>query len=461
LFGNYIPGSFGHRGYDLSRIINQISITTEGIFGIPLGVSAEFIYLFILFGALLKVTGIAQYYIDISTKMVGKSPGGPAKAAIVASGFFGSISGSAVANVSGTGTVTIPLMKSIGYRKEFAGGVEAVASTGGQFMPPLMEASAFIMAEIIGIPYYQVALGALIPSLIYYGALFGMVHFRAHAEGLTGSDTSKLPPLKKLFLSKFIYFLPIVALTYFLLVAQLSVMKSAVYAVLIILIIGAFITKRPLNAFKEAIVDAVRTSLVVIASTACAGIIVGVVNLTGVGLKFSSLIISFADISLLLILVMLMLASILLGMGLPTTPAYLILAVLGAPALIRIGIEPLPAHMFVFYFGAISMITPPVALAVYAASSIAKSNFWKTAWSAVLLGLSGFIIPYMFVYNPAMLGLGSKFEVLLSGLTGLFGAVLLGAGLAGWLLVKTTIIQRTLLIVSGLLLITPNEMINF
>src|SRR5690625_1779081 len=170
LFGNYIPGSFGHRGYDLSRIINQISITTEGIFGIPLGVSAEFIYLFILFGALLKVTGIAQYYIDISTKMVGKSPGGPAKAAIVASGFFGSISGSAVANVSGTGTVTIPLMKSIGYRKEFAGGVEAVASTGGQFMPPLMGASAFIMAEIIGIPYYQVALGALIPSLIYYGA---------------------------------------------------------------------------------------------------------------------------------------------------------------------------------------------------------------------------------------------------------------------------------------------------
>ena len=461
LFGNYIPGSFGHRGYDLSRIINQISITTEGIFGIPLGVSAEFIYLFILFGALLKVTGIAQYYIDISTKMVGKSPGGPAKAAIVASGFFGSISGSAVANVSGTGTVTIPLMKSIGYRKEFAGGVEAVASTGGQFMPPLMGASAFIMAEIIGIPYYQVALGALIPALIYYGALFGMVHFRAHAEGLTGSDTSKLPPLKKLFLSKFIYFLPIVALTYFLLVAQLSVMKSAVYAVLITLIIGAFITKRPLNAFKEAIVDAVRTSLVVIASTACAGIIVGVVNLTGVGLKFSSLIISFAEISLLLILVMLMLASILLGMGLPTTPAYLILAVLGAPALIRIGIEPLPAHMFVFYFGAISMITPPVALAVYAASSIAKSNFWKTAWSAVLLGLSGFIIPYMFVYNPAMLGLGSKFEVLLSGLTGLFGAVLLGAGLAGWLLVKTTIIQRTLLIVSGLLLITPNEMINF
>ncbi len=460
LFGNYLPGSFGHRGYDISRVINQISLTTEGIFGIPLGVSAEFIYLFILFGALLKVTGIAQYYIDLSTKLVGRSPGGPAKAAVVASGLFGSISGSAVANVSGTGTVTIPLMRSIGYRKEFAGGVEAVASTGGQFMPPLMGASAFIMAEIIGIPYYQVALGAVIPALIYYGALFGMVHFKAHAEGLTGSDTSKLPSLKKMLLSKFIYFLPIIALTYFLLVAQLSVMKSAVYAVLITLIIGAFITKKPLHAFKEAVVEAVKSSLVVIASTACAGIVVGVVNLTGIGLKFSSLIISFADVNLLLILVMLMLASMLLGMGLPTTPAYLILAVLGAPALIRIGVEPLPAHMFVFYFGAISMITPPVALAVFAASSIANSDFWKTAWNAVLLGLSGFIIPYMFVYNPAILGLGGKFEIFISGITGLFGAVLLGAGLAGWLIVKTTKIQRILLIISAFLLITPNEFVS-
>lgn len=454
-FGSYLPGMLNHRGYDIARIINQVSLGTEGIFGVSLGVSATYIYLFMLFGSLLTKTNIGQFYIDFAIKALGKSPGGPAKAAVVSSCLFGSVSGSAVANVAGTGVVTIPLMKSIGYSPAFAGAVEAVASTGGQIMPPMMGAAAFIMAEILGVPYYQVALGALIPALIYYGSVFAMVHFRARARGMSGIDTSTMPSLLSMLREKGIMILPLVALVYFLVFAQLSAMRSAFYSVVITAIIGAVFSKTTLQQFIDAFVDAAKSSLVVIASTGCAGIVVAVINLTGLGLKFSNAMITVAGSSMFLVLVMLMLASIILGMGLPTTPAYLILAVLGAPTLIRLGADAMAAHMFVFYFGAISMITPPVAMAVYAASSIAEANFWKTGGHAVVLGLPAFIVPYLFVMEPAMLCRGSVFEAIVAGVTGILGAIYLSAGINGWLFCKAKWPARILLIGGGFLLITP------
>nr|WP_303740806.1 TRAP transporter permease [Lutispora saccharofermentans] len=461
MLGPYLPGMLWHRGYDLERIITQVSLSTEGIFGVSLGVSANYIFIFVLFGSILSVTDIGKFYIDLAIKGVGKGTGGPAKAAVVSSSLFGSISGSAVANVVGTGVITIPLMKSTGYKPEFAGAVEAVASTGGQIMPPMMGAAAFIMAEILGIPYYKVALGALIPALIYYGSVFAMVHFRAKRSGLTGIDTSYLPGIKEMMKSKGILLLPIVLLIVLLVFLQMSAMKASIYTVIATLLIAAVFSGMRMKELIAAFEDAAKTSVVVISSTACAGIIVAMINLTGIGLKFSNLMISMAGQNILLILLLLMLASLLMGMGLPTTPCYLILAVLGAPALIRLGVEPLAAHMFVFYFGCISMITPPVALAVYAATSIAESDYWKTAFHALTLGISAFIVPFMFVYNPSLLWIGSPLTIAVTGITAMLGAILLGAGLSGWFLAKTNAVERILLVASGFLLIDPAAWTNY
>lgn len=460
ILGPYLPGMLWHRGYDIQRIITQVSLSTEGIFGVSLGVSANYIFLFVLFGSLLSVSGIGQFYIDLAIRLVGKSPGGPAKAAVVSSTLFGSISGSAVANVVGTGCITIPLMKSTGYSSEFSGAVEATASTGGQIMPPLMGAAAFIMADILGLPYYKVALGALIPALIYYGSVFAMVHFTAMKTGLKGTDTSHLPSIKEMMKSKGVMLIPLFLLIFLLAVIKISAMKASVYTVLITIALGMLVSGTTIRDLIKAFEDAAKTSVVVISSTACAGIIVAMINLTGIGLKFSNLMISLAGNNLLIILFLLMLASLLMGMGLPTTPSYLILAVLGAPALIRLGVEPLAAHMFVFYFGCVSMITPPVALAVYAATSVANSDYWKTSFYALQLGITAFIVPYMFVYNPALLWIGKTSTIAMTATTAMLGAVILGAGISGWMLIGTTRIERVVLIISGLLLIIPASLFS-
>lgn len=458
--GPYLPGMLWHRGYDVTRIIYQISLSTEGIFGTPLGVSASYVFIFVLFGAFLEITGAGQFYIDFAVKAVGGSAGGPAKAAVVASSLFGSVSGSAVANVAGTGAVTIPLMRSIGYRPEFAAAVEAVASTGGQIMPPLMGAAAFIMAEILAVPYYKVALGALIPALIFYGTVFTMVHCRAKVLGLSGAARDSLPPMKTLLREQGIFFIPLLVLIYFMIIAQYSVMKAAIYSLLATVLVGFFKKRMGWRDILGAFESGARVSLVVIASTACAGIIVAVMNLTGLGMKFSSLVLAAGGNSLLLVLIMIMLASLLLGMGLPTTPAYLILAVLGAPTLVKLGVEPLAAHLFVFYFGCMSMITPPVGLAVYAASCIAEADFWKTSKHALLLALPAFLVPYMFVFHPSLVGLGDMVSVLSAAASGLLGAVILGAGLSGWYFRKVSLPERGVLCAAGILLILPGWLSN-
>ena len=458
--GPWLPGILWHRGYDLTRIIYQISLSTEGIFGTPLGVSASYVFIFVLFGAFLEKTGAGQFYIDFAVKAVGKSAGGPAKAAVVASSLFGSVSGSAVANVAGTGSVTIPLMRSIGYRPEFAAAVEAVASTGGQIMPPLMGAAAFIMAEILAIPYYQVALGALIPALIFYGTVFTMVHCRAKVLNLSGTQGDTLPKMKLLLKESGIFFFPLAVLIYFMIIAQYSVMKAAVYSLLATLAVGVLKKKMGWRNLIEAFESGASISLVVIGSTACAGIIVAVMNLTGLGMKFCSLVLAVGGSNLFLVLIMIMCASLLLGMGLPTTPAYLILAVLGAPTLVRMGVDPLAAHMFVFYFGCMSMITPPVGLAVYAASCIAGADFWKTSKESLLLALPAFLVPYMFVFHPALVGRGETSSIISAAIGGLFGSVVLGSGLSGWFFGPVTLWKRVLLSAAGIALILPGQMSN-
>jgi len=445
-FGHYLPTSVGIRAYSLERIVSQMSLSTEGIFGIPLGVSATYIFLFVLFGAFLQVTGVGQFYMDLATRLVGWAVGGPAKIAVLSSSLLATISGSAVANVAGTGSITIPMMVRKGFSRPFAAAVEAVASTGGQIMPPVMGAGAFIMAEILGIPYSKVILAALVPALI-------------KPETVPIDDRE---PLALYLLKNSLYFVPLIVLVVLLTFVQTSITRAAVFSVLAAVVVGLISPKDRLTPSKivTAFVDGARTALVVIASTALAGVVVGIINLTGIGLRFSSAVIALGSDQLLLTLILMMIASILIGMGLPTTPAYLIMAVLGAPALVKLGIAPIAAHMFVFYFGCLSMITPPVALANFAAASIVNANFWRTSAYAMMLGLPGFLVPYMFVYDPSLVGLGTLWQIVTVGATGLLGAVSVGSGLSGWLLTRTNIIERVLLAVGGFALIHPGHLTN-
>ena len=458
--GPWLPGGLWHRGYDLERLVTQISLSTEGIFGIPLSVSANYVFLFVIFGALLEVTGIGQFYIDMAMRAVGQSCGGAAKASIVASSCFGTISGSAVANVMGTGSITIPLMKSLGYSPAFAGAVEAVASTGGQIMPPMMGAGAYIMAEILGLPFRSVVLAALLPALIFYGTLFVTVHFTAKVNNLTGADTSGLPGMGQMLKKRGICLAPLVVLILMLVFMRVSVMKAAVWSIFTTILVGLILSFSDMKGYaaglRSAFVSGAKTALIIIASTSCAGIIVAVINLTGIGMKFTTAILAVAGGNLFYVLVFIMLASMFIGMGLPTTPAYLILAVLGAPTLVNLGVVPIAAHMFVFYFSCLSMITPPVALAVYAASSLAKSDFWKTGFEACKLGLVAFFIPYIFVYEPVLVWQGTPFDILLAAVTALLGTVALGAGICGWFRKSASAAERVLLFGGGILLIFPN-----
>lgn len=456
-FGTYIPGMMGHGGYSIKRITHQMYLTTEGIWGMPLGVSASYIYLFLIFGGFLNVTGIGNFYIQLANALFGKSKGGPAKIAVVASGLMGTVSGSAVANVAATGAFTIPMMKKMGYRNETAGAVESAASTGGQLMPPIMGAAAFVMAEFLAVPYSVVMLGAIIPAVVYYTALYFSVHFEAVKQGLEGLPADKVPPLKPL-LKRLYLMSPLIGLFIFLIPLKWTTMR-AVIAGLVISIFIAIIdrdSKFDLKTVVDAFVDAAKNAITVIASCAVAGIVVGVINMTGFGLKLSSLIIDVGGGNLLAVLVMIMTSSIIMGMGLPTTPAYIVVAVLGVPALIKLGVLPLAAHMFVFYFGIVSMITPPVALAVYTACSIAESEFWKTALETCKIALPVFVVPYYFVYHPVLLWQGNWEEILFVAVSALVGAFTLAAATSGWLLRRAGLFERLILLIAALAIMHPD-----
>jgi TRAP transporter 4TM/12TM fusion protein len=456
-FGPYLPEAIAHRGYDIERITAHMYTTLEGIYGVPIGVSATFVILFVIFGAFLEATKTGDFFINIANSIAGRARGGPAKVAVISSAFFGTISGSAVANVVGTGTYTIPLMKRTGYAPHFAASVEAVASSGGQLMPPVMGAAAFVISEMTGESYLKICLAAVIPSLLYYMGLFSAVHVEARRISLRGLRDDEVPPFWGTLKSQGYLAISALVLIYFLAVQLTSPSFAAFWAIIASIVLSSIKkgTRLNLKGLIVALEMGAKGALSVVAACAAAGIVVGVVTLTGLGLKFSGAIIALAHGNIYLTLFFTMISSLILGMGLPTTAAYIICAILAVPALTNLGINVLGAHLFVFYFAIISAITPPVALAAYAGAGIAKSDPMKTGWTACRIGLAAFIVPYMFVFNPALLMQGNIFQIIWVSLTALLGTIFLACSTIGWLFAPLSKWERPLLFITALLLIEP------
>ncbi len=452
LAGPWLPGILAHRGYGPSRLIEQLFLSTEGIWGVPLGVSADFVYLFVLFGAFLDVAGGGALLIALADRVAGRTRGGPAKTAAVASAFMGSLSGSAVANVVTTGAFTIPLMRRSGFRPFFAGAIEAAASTGGQLMPPVMGAGAFILATWTNIPYARVALAAAIPALLYYGALLWAIHFRASKMGLEGSPDARGEPV----LGRIHLLLPVLIIVIMLAMGR-SPMRAAFWGVVIsVLAAYAVPATRPAVAdLAKALRKGASGAVQVAAACAAAGIVVGVASLTGIGLRMSELIVVVSQGNLLIALILTAMGSIVLGMGLPTTAAYVVLAALGAPALVELGVPLLGAHLFIFYFGCISNVTPPVSLAAYAAAGVAASPPLKTAWTAMGLASAGFLVPFMFVYAPPLILSGTATQIATTTLTAMIGVVALAGAVIGYVRAPLGPLRRVALMAAALALITP------
>lgn len=456
-FGYVFPGIFGHRGYDLTRIISTI-YSEQGIFGSSLGVSATNVFLFVLFASFLGASGADKIFQDLSLAIAGNKKGGPAKIAVISSTFFGSISGSAVANVVSTGAFTIPMMKKQGYRSTFAGAVEAVASTGGQIMPPIMGAAAFILSDLAGVKYSVVCMAALLPALLYYLTLFIMVDIEATKEDKVPLDSSQIPNLKEILKKSLKLIIPVIVLLYLLIVNQSTPMMSAISAIIAILVCSAFDknNRLSLKMILDGCQDGGKSSLQVIAACATSGIVVGMLSLTGLGLKLSNIIINFSQGNIIASLILAMLVSSVLGMGLPTTAAYIIAATSVTPALIKLGITPLAAHMFVLYYSAISAITPPVAVASYAAAALAEDNPIKVGIEAVRLGIVAFIVPFAFVLNPQILNF--SFSIATFATVGflIISSVTMAGAVQGWLVNKLNMIERIGLFILALLLMWPN-----
>ena len=455
--GPIFPGFLGHQGLSLDRFINLVCVTSDGIWGTPIYASALYIVLFVILGAVLQETGVGDYLTDLATSAFGKYRGGPAKVAVVASGFFGSISGSPVANVIGTGTFTIPLMKKNGFAPEYAGAVEAAASTGGQIMPPIMGATAFIIAEMLGVPYFEIVTAAVIPAILYYVALMVAVDMEAMKKGLRGVPVSELPRIKDLV--KRIYLIaPLVFLVIALGVFQIPIARTGFWTIIITIVIALVDSKVKLTKerWKAMFIGAAKGVIPVAVACAMAGIISGVIVGSGIGFKLSSSLIDLANGHMIILLVLTMVVCLIMGMGVPTTAAYLVLAILVAPALTQMGLNPKAAHLFIFYFGIISAVTPPVALAAYAGAGLAKCSPVKTGYIAFKLAISGFVLPYMFVYNNELLMMGAWYDVLLAICSSVIGVYCLSGVVEGvvfkWAI---PIWERGILLAAALMLIKP------
>lgn len=455
--GHLLPGAFGHRGFNLSWVVDHLYYTKEGVFGIPLGVSATYIYLFVFFGAMLDRCGGGKFLIDLALALTGRLRGGPAKASIVGSAMMGTISGSAVANVVTTGAITIPLMKRNGYRPHFAGAVEAAASSGGQLMPPVMGATAFVIAEFVGRPYQEIALSAVIPSFLFYLGIFFAVHFEAVRRGIVGGISG--PKIDATLMKGSLYFLPIIVVavgvfTYSPMRAGVMGVGAVAVVAVIYALLQAEIMRLPVR-FMEGAAGAARAMGPVAVACASSGMIVGVLSLTGLGLALSNAILSLAGHSLIAALVMTMLSSLVLGMGLPTVAAYLVQAGVTIPALITLGVEPIGAHLFVFYFAILGNVTPPVAVAAYAAAGVAGSDPAKTGWTALAISMPAFVVPYMFVLNPLLLMQGEWFSVVVALASATVGVVTLAAVIVGCTWARIGIIARVMLAWGALMMLYP------
>jgi len=453
--GPYFPGRFAHPGWSLNEMVSYLYLGMDGIFGIPLGVSATYAFLFILFGAFLYATGVGGYFITVATSLAGRSKGGPAKVAVLSSALFGTITGATVANVYGTGNFSIPLMKRLGYSPVFAGAVEATASTGGQIMPPVMGAVAFVMADVTGIPYVQIALAALLPALIYFFALIMMVHFEAIKKNLQGLPRSEIPPRREV-LKRSYLLLPVIFLVY-ILIDGYSPFRAAFFGIIATVLVSLLRkeTRMSVRGFFDTLAKGARESLLIATATAAAGLIVGCISMTGIALQVTNLIIGFSGETLIIPLILAMVACIIMGMGMPTVPAYIIVASIAVPSIVKLGVPVIAAHMFALYFAVVAAITPPVAIAAYAAASISGGNMLQTGVAASRLGIAAFVVPYMFVYSPALLLIGSWEWVALSIATALVGTTSLAAGLERWFTGPMRHHETVLFIAGGLLLIFP------
>lgn len=456
-FGHLLPGRFGHREYSWGKTLSYM-MGMDGIFSTPVQASASFVFLFVVFGAFLSVSGASKFFIDLAVSVSGAYRGGPAKVAVLSSALFGTVSGNSVANVVSSGTFTIPMMKSIGYTPRFAAAVEATASTGGQIMPPILGSAAFIMAAIIGVPYGEIVRASIIPAALYFYTVFLTVDLEAVKFRLSGLPKDRLPRFKAVLLSEGFLLLPLIVLILVLAVLNLSPIRAAIWGIVTAIVVTYFRkqTRLGLKGIYKALADGGKAACGIVSACATAGIVIGVLNLTGAGLKFASAIVMMSSGNLWVALILTMVACLVLGMGLPTTAAYLICASVSAPALVQLGVSPLAAHMFVFYFACISAITPPVALAAYAGAGIAKARPIEVAFTACKLGATAFIVPYMFISGPSLLGVGAIGDILVTVVTAMTGATLLAMGfqLQAFSL-RLGKVSGVLLVVSGLVLIDP------
>lgn len=469
-FGPYMPGILAHGGFTNKRIISHMYMALEGILGTPIYVSATFVFMFILFGAFLDKTGVGKFFIDLAFSLTGHTRSGPAMTAVLASGLMGSISGSSVANTVTTGAFTIPLMKQTGYEPHFAGAVEATASTGGQIMPPVMGAAAFIMADFTGLSYLNIVIAAAIPAILYYFAVGTMVHLEASKLGLEGLPKEKLPKFGSIMKSEGYLLIPLISVIVFL-VMRFSPNKASFYAILIsiaIALLASFLKKDKSFQLKDilgAFEAGAKGAVGVACACACAGMVVGVVTLTGLGLRIADLIVTLAGGKLILTLFFTMIASIILGMGLPTTAKYIVLATMAVPAITSLGVNLMSAHLFILYFGVVADITPPVALAAYAGAGIAGANSMKTGFQAFKLAIAAFIVPYIFVLDPSLILVKEivdktiVFLPLISALpmiiSATIGIVCLAAAVENYFITHNKIYERILLLAAALSLLYP------
>jgi TRAP transporter 4TM/12TM fusion protein len=451
--GPWMPGVLYHRGINFSLLWSYV-YSLEGVFGPTTAVSSTYIILFITFAGFLQVSKVGDYFINFAFALAGRARGGPAKVAVISSALMGTINGTSAGNVAATGTFTIPLMKKVGYPARSAGAIEAAASTGGQLMPPVMGAGVFIMAEITGIPYVELMIAAALPSVLYFVAVYFMVDNEARRLEMRGLDASELPLLSEM-LKRVYMFAPLIILIGGL-ISGYSVIRAGTLGLISALVVSWIHkeTRMGPRGLLEALEAGAKGTIQLIAVCACAGLIVGVIGLTGVGGRFSSLILAIAGNSQLLALVFAMIIAIILGMGMPTTAAYAVAASVVAPGLIKLGISPLVAHFFVFYYAVISAITPPVALAAYAGAAIAGSDPMKTSVTSFVYGMAAFLVPFMFFYSPALLMQDEWIRVIHYGLTALVGVYLLAAALQGWFFGPVTWMLRLGLFACSLLLIS-------
>lgn len=457
LFGNFIPGNLGHGGYSYNRIITTL-FTYDGMFGTPIAVTVTFVAMFIVFAAILNLTGVGNVFLNLSKAVAGGYRGGPAKMATIASGLFGSISGSAVANVAATGSLTIPMMKRMGYAKKDAGAIEAAASTGGQFMPPVMAAGAFLMAEIIGVPYTDIMYAALIPAIVFFVTIWFSIDFRSAKLGMKGLPSGEIPSWRKILIKSGYLILPIVILIIMLVVFQYSPIRAAFYSLISSLVLS-FIKKdtRPdLKNFMGSLMEASEGLIRIVAPVAAAGLVIGVIGLTGLGGKVASLIIGLSGGYLFLALILAMVTAIIFGMGLPTTVSYLLVVAILAPVLSDLGVIPIAAHLFIFYFACLSGITPPVGLAAFTGANIAGAPPIRTAFMASRFAIAAFILPFLFVYNNSLLMMGNWFDIIISTVTAIISVIALSATLEGWFINNLKVWERIILLAIAILLVNPS-----